>query len=541
MFEHTRPLRDGHAPRVTLGGATFCVVTAGTLGSHGDQWRRRSHRPCARRPLPPAHADRRGRERSRLRGRRRPAAAPGRGEGAPRRARRRRRFPPPLPRRGAGRRVAAPSERDGGLRLGRRRRAVHGARVAAGRQPPRPARHRRAAHSRSGRPRRPSGHRRARVRARARARAPRHQAGEPPLRRARHPPRRRLRSGARARRGELDRAGGFGGRHRSIRGARAGVGRAARRPRRSLRARDRARRVGHRHRSRDVRHRDRHARGAPTHTGARAGRSSVVSVRSSSAPADRIRPSAIRTPRRWARHSPTRRARSRARSRSCSRGSAPTAAGSSIPRRSVVCRRGCSTRTRPPARRTRPRRSRWQHERTAAIAARSCRSWWHSWSSPRWWPAASRSPATGGGTVAVPSVVGFSLDEAKIRVATDGLTVTTVERNADDPKGVVIGQTPGRRVVRGRRHQGAARRLAWTTAGADPRRAEPVARRRARRGSSRTGSSSRSAMPNNETVPYNHVIDTDPADRPERAARFRDHVAGEQRSRAGADPRRRRT
>ena len=123
----------------------------------------------------------------------------------------------------------------------------------------------------SGRPCRPSGHRGARLRARAWARAPRHQAGEPALRRARDPAGCRLRSGARARRGELDRAGGFRGRHRSIRGARAGVGRATRRPRRSVRPRDRPRRVGHGHRSRDVRHRDRHACGAPTHTGARAG------------------------------------------------------------------------------------------------------------------------------------------------------------------------------------------------------------------------------------------------------------------------------
>ena len=60
------------------------------------------------------------------------------------------------------------------------------------------------------------------VRARARGRAPRHQAGEPPVRRARHRARRRLRAGARARRGELDRAGRRGRGHRALRGTRAG-------------------------------------------------------------------------------------------------------------------------------------------------------------------------------------------------------------------------------------------------------------------------------------------------------------------------------
>ena len=46
------------------------------------------------------------------------------------RARRGRRLPPALPGRGPGRGVAEPPERDGGLRLGRRRRALHGARAA---------------------------------------------------------------------------------------------------------------------------------------------------------------------------------------------------------------------------------------------------------------------------------------------------------------------------------------------------------------------------------------------------------------------------
>ena len=86
-----------------------------------------------------------------------------------------------------------------------------------------------AAHRPAGRARRPRRRGRARVRARARHPAPRHQAREPAVRRARHRARRRLRSRPRARRGELDRARGRGVRHRALRVARAGDGRAARR------------------------------------------------------------------------------------------------------------------------------------------------------------------------------------------------------------------------------------------------------------------------------------------------------------------------
>ena len=75
---------------------------------------------------------------------------------------------------------------------------------------------------RPGRARRPRRRVGARVRARARRPAPRHQAREPAVRRARHRARRRLRSGARPRRGELDRTRGRGVRHRALRVARAG-------------------------------------------------------------------------------------------------------------------------------------------------------------------------------------------------------------------------------------------------------------------------------------------------------------------------------
>ena len=112
------------------GRAAVSRVTAGTVARHGDLRRRRSHRPCARRPLPLARTDRRGRERSRLRRRRRPPPPPGRDQGAARGVGRRLRLPPALPCRGPGRGVAEPPQRDGGVRLGRRRRAVHGARAA---------------------------------------------------------------------------------------------------------------------------------------------------------------------------------------------------------------------------------------------------------------------------------------------------------------------------------------------------------------------------------------------------------------------------
>ena len=69
--------------------------------------------------------------------------------------------------------------------------------------------------------------------------------------------------------------------------------------------------VGHRHRPGDVRHRHRHAGRAPAHAACSRRSSSVVSVRSSSAPADPIRPSATRTPPPWAPRSPMRRVRSR--------------------------------------------------------------------------------------------------------------------------------------------------------------------------------------------------------------------------------------
>ena len=95
----------------------------------------------------------------------------------------------------------------------------------------------RAAHGRASRARRSRRRVGARVRARARRSPPRHQAREPLVRRARHRARRRLRARARPRRGELDRTGRRGVRHRAVRVARASARRAARRALRSVFAR----------------------------------------------------------------------------------------------------------------------------------------------------------------------------------------------------------------------------------------------------------------------------------------------------------------
>ena len=100
---------------------------------------------------------------------------------------------------------------------------------------------------------------------RARRRPPRHQARQPAVRRARDRARRRLRSRPCPRGGELDRARRHGRGHRAVRGARAGDRRPARRSRRPLLARGRAGRGGHRHRARGRRHRHRHAGRAHAH------------------------------------------------------------------------------------------------------------------------------------------------------------------------------------------------------------------------------------------------------------------------------------
>ena len=97
---------------------------------------------------------------------------------------------------------------------------------------------------------RPRGHAGPRLRPPPRLRAPRHQAGQPPLRRRRPAAHRRLRSGPRPGRGGVDRAAGRRARHRSLRLARAGPGPGGRRQGRRVLARPRPDRVRHRHRAR---------------------------------------------------------------------------------------------------------------------------------------------------------------------------------------------------------------------------------------------------------------------------------------------------
>jgi len=50
--------------------------------------------------------------------------------------------------------------------------------------------------------------------------------------------------------------------------------------------------------------------------------------------------------------------------------------------------------------------------------------------------------STGGSTAAVPSVVGLTRDDATNRMSAKGLSITVIERAADDPAGVVIAQRP---------------------------------------------------------------------------------------------------
>ncbi len=115
----------------------------------------------------------------------------------------------------------------------------------------------------------------------------------------------------------------------------------------------------------------------------------------------------------------------------------------------------------------------------------------------------------GGGTVAVPSVVGFNLDDAKIRVATDGLTVAVVERNADDPKGVVIAESPA-----GGSFAGDSTRVRLVVSRGPPPVPIPDVRtlspEDAQARLEEAGFLVTVERPNNETVPYNDVIDTDP-------------------------------
>ena len=117
--------------------------------------------------------------------------------------------------------------------------------------------------------------------------------------------------------------------------------------------------------------------------------------------------------------------------------------------------------------------------------------------------------ATGGGSVAVPSVVGLTRDAAKIRLKADGLTGSIVERNADDPKGVIIGQSP----VGGSFAGDSSNVQLFVSRGPPPVQITDVTALSPGDAKARLeadGFVVTTQMPNNETVPYNHVIGTDP-------------------------------
>jgi serine/threonine-protein kinase len=117
--------------------------------------------------------------------------------------------------------------------------------------------------------------------------------------------------------------------------------------------------------------------------------------------------------------------------------------------------------------------------------------------------------ATGGGTVAVPSVVGLSKDAATNRVATEGLSVTIVERAADDPAGVVIAQRPAAGVFA----SDSSKVQLVVSRGPPP---VPIPDVRdlspddAKARLEQDGFVVTVEQPNDETVPYNSVINTEP-------------------------------
>ena len=363
--------------------------------------------------------------------------------------------------------------------------------------------------SRPSHSRRQPGHRGARVRARARARAPRHQAGEPALRRARHPASRRLRP----RRARSPRRVG------PNRRVPLSVPLVTRRPSRRRARRSTAAPTCTRWPSCSWRRSRAPFLPCPTPRSARLRRARHTPVL---APLElgRLGPVVERA----GRPDPAERYPDAAtmgaaladaahafppRSRSCFRDSAPTAAALSIPRRSTVFRRGCSTKTRrrTPQTRRRPSRCNTSEGRDHSVSSR----WWSpSRSSQHWSRAASRSRRERRRRdLAVPSVVGLSLDQAKIGRGHGRAHRHDGHAQRRRPQGRGHRAAAGRRIVHGRRQRDPARGVARTTAGADPRRPEPVPEDAQAR-LEQDGFVVHVERPNDETVEYNHVINTDP-------------------------------
>ncbi len=394
----------------------------------------------------------------------------------------------------------------------------------------------------AGRARGPAGRERARVRARPRGRAPRHQARQPAVRRARHRARRRLRTRPRPRRGELDRAGGRGRRHRALRGARAGDGRAARRPRRPLLARAScwSRRSPAPSRSSPTPPSAR-SRRARTHRSSRRSRSGalgpVVERAGRPDPAERY-PDAATMRAALADAA----ARSRRPNRSRSRDSVARSTAARPPRSGG--RRTSSTRTR----RSRHRSS-WNRRpsrRPSVAGARPGRC-----AGSRYAVIAAillalvgggiaiAAVSTEAGTVAVPSLVGLTQAKATDALASTGLSLKIVTRTADDPAANGDRPASGAGRVRGRRRLGPTRRVARSAAGRDHDHGGPGAGGRAG-GARGPGLRRRGEAPVRRDGARRRRDQHRPGRRRQVRARFRPHAVGERRTGTGPGARRQR-
>ncbi|HXY92608.1 MAG TPA: PASTA domain-containing protein [Acidimicrobiia bacterium] len=117
---------------------------------------------------------------------------------------------------------------------------------------------------------------------------------------------------------------------------------------------------------------------------------------------------------------------------------------------------------------------------------------------------------TTSGSAVVPSVVGVGKDDATSRLSAQGFSITIVERNADDPAGLVIAQQPAAGSFA---RDGGTIRLV-VSRGPPPVQIPDVrslAPDDAQAQLERAGFVVQRQTPNDETVPYGDVIGTDPA------------------------------
>ena len=379
---------------------------------------------------------------------------------------------------------------DGGVRLGRRRRALHGARVAHGRQPAQPARLRRAGSAR--RRRRTSAAQVTSALEYAHVRGVVHRDIKPAnLLFDEHGIVRVADFGLARALAEASwtEPGGRGRRHRALRRAGAGHRRAARRPRRSLLARDRALRVGHGHRA-QPRRRPRSARSPRARPRPSSRRwSSVGSGRWSSAPAVPIPRRGIPTRRRCATCSPTRRAALPPPQPLALSGlfgdfdtGEPTQLGRALQTLQVFDQDASE----PPA--PAPGPLVVQERRRRAPGAQPMVSVVVTLVVVLALVFAGYAVATStASTVAAPSVVGLATDAAKVRVAEAGLSITLVERARRRPQGHGDRGASRSGPVRTRARRRRARRVARAPGGDGARHLERGVRRRRGRAAAEAG------------------------------------------------------